>query len=99
MEHATNKLCKPASNISEMVSKFAKACKLRSIGVFSNDHRYQNNLIGNNDGTLMGEDSSDAAEETEFDDEKIHPQPVVVPSKSKMCGDRDIVELFNKFLP
>ena len=95
MEHATNKLCKPASNISEMVSKFAKACKLRSIGVFSNDHRYQNNLIGNNDGTLMGEDSSDAAEETEFDDEKIHPQPVVVPSKSKMCGGRDIVELFN----
>jgi tetrahydromethanopterin S-methyltransferase subunit F len=64
MEHVTNKLCKPASNISEMVSKFAKACKLRSIGVFSNDHRYQNNLIGNNDGTLMGEDSSDAAEET-----------------------------------
>ncbi|XP_011041850.1 PREDICTED: uncharacterized protein LOC105137717 [Populus euphratica] len=95
MERVTNKLSKPASNISEMVSKFAKACKLRSIGVFSNDHRYQNKLIGNNDGTLMGEDSSDAAEETEFDDEKIHPQPVVVPSESKMCGDKDIVELFN----
>lgn len=68
---------------------------MRSIGVFSNDHRYQNNLIGNNDSTLMGEDSSDATEETEFDDEKIHPQPGEVRSKSNMCGDKDIVELFN----
>ncbi|KAL3574573.1 hypothetical protein D5086_025186 [Populus alba] len=95
MEHVTNKLSKPSSNISEMVSKFAKVCKLRSIGVFSNDHHYQHNLIGNHDGSSMGEDSSDATEETEFDGEKIHPQPVVVPSKSNMYGDKDIVKLFD----
>ncbi|KAJ6696577.1 hypothetical protein OIU85_002973 [Salix viminalis] len=68
---------------------------MRSIGVLSNDHRYQNNLIGNRDGTLMGEDSSDATEETEFDGEKIHPQPGVARSKSNICGDKDIVELFS----
>ncbi|KAJ6693427.1 hypothetical protein OIU85_004219 [Salix viminalis] len=84
MEHVTNKLSKPSSNISEMVSKFAKVCKWRSIGVFSNDHHYQHNLIGNNDGLSMGEDSSDATEETEFHGEKIHPQPVVIPMKSNI---------------
>ncbi|KAB5530227.1 hypothetical protein DKX38_020308 [Salix brachista] len=95
MEHVTNKLSKPSSNISEMVSKFAKVCKLRSIGVFSNDHHYQHNLIGNNDGLSMGEDSSDATEETEFHGEKIHPQPVVIPMKSNMYVDKDIAELFD----
>ncbi|KAJ6763698.1 PROTEIN GRAVITROPIC IN THE LIGHT 1 [Salix purpurea] len=95
MEHVTNKLSKPSSNISEMVSKFAKVCKLRSIGVFSNDHHYQHNLIGNNDSLSMGEDSSDATEETEFHGEKIHPQPVVVPMKSNMYVDKDIAELFD----
>ncbi|CAK7323521.1 unnamed protein product [Dovyalis caffra] len=95
MEHVTNKLSKPSSNISEMVSKFAKVCKMRSIGVFSNDHQYQHNLTGNNDGSSMGEDSSDATEETEYDGEKIHPQPVVVTSKSNMCGDKDVLELFD----
>ncbi|KAJ6383318.1 hypothetical protein OIU78_026741 [Salix suchowensis] len=95
MEHVTNKLSKPSSNISEMVSKFAKVCKLRSIGVFSNDHHYEHNLIGNNDGLSMGEDSSDATEETEFHGEKIHPQPVVVPMKSNMYVDKDIAELFD----
>ncbi|KAJ6433306.1 hypothetical protein OIU84_017074 [Salix udensis] len=95
MEHVTNKLSKPSSNISEMVSKFAKVCKWRSIGVFSNDHHYQHNLIGNNDGLSMGEDSSDATEETEFHGEKIHPQPVVIPMKSNMYADKDIAELFD----
>lgn len=93
MEYATTK---PSSNISEMVSKFAKVCKLRSIGVFSNEfpsHHYNPN--GNNSGPSMGEGGSDATEETECDDEKVHPQPVVVPSKSGICGDQDILELFD----
>ncbi|KAJ6758228.1 PROTEIN GRAVITROPIC IN THE LIGHT 1 [Salix koriyanagi] len=51
--------------------------------------------LGNNDGLSMGEDSSDATEETEFHGEKIHPQPVVVPMKSNMYVDKDIAELFD----
>ncbi|KAJ9167393.1 hypothetical protein P3X46_022048 [Hevea brasiliensis] len=82
-----------------MVSKFTKVCKLRSIGVFSNEnpnqnpHRYHRSLNDNNIQSV-GEDSSDATEETECADEKIHPQPAVVPVKANMYGGDFILQLF-----
>ncbi|EEF44032.1 protein GRAVITROPIC IN THE LIGHT 1 [Ricinus communis] len=102
MEHATSiKPSKPSPNISEMVSKFAKICKLRSIGVFSNEnpnqqhHQYQH-CLNNNNVPSVSEDSSDATEETECDGEKIHPQPAVVPSKRHVCGGGDyVLQLFD----
>ncbi|KDP45719.1 hypothetical protein JCGZ_17326 [Jatropha curcas] len=95
MEFAPSKPSKPSSNISEMVSKFAKVCKLRSIGVFSNENpnqqhnQYHHNLNGTNVFSL-GEDSSEATEGTDCDGEKIHPQPV----ESKDCGGDFVLQLF-----
>ncbi|XP_062173001.1 protein GRAVITROPIC IN THE LIGHT 1 [Alnus glutinosa] len=103
MEHAATKPSKPSSNISEIVSKFAKVCKLRSIGVFPSEntnhhhrHRHHHSYRDPNDNTPpLGEDSSDATEETECDNEKIHPQPVEVLSRSNVYGDREIMKLFD----
>ncbi|KAJ4719208.1 IRK-interacting protein [Melia azedarach] len=99
MECATaTRSSKPSSNISDIVSKFAKVCKLRSIGVFysenSNHHYHHSNLKSNN--ASSSEDGSDnITEENECGGVKIHPQPVEVPSTSSVCGDTEISKLFD----
>ncbi|KAK3024380.1 hypothetical protein RJ639_043284 [Escallonia herrerae] len=92
MEFAA-KPAKPISNISEVVSNFARVCRLRSIGVLSSENPSQSA----NDGIdlLLAEDSCDATEEAEFDIQKVHPQPVEVPMKSKECSKLDVLTLFD----
>ncbi|CAL5353257.1 unnamed protein product [Camellia sinensis] len=94
MECAT----KPPSNISDIVSKFAKVCRFRSIGVFSTENPTHNhhqpiNDFGNN--VPSPEDSSDATEEAECDMEKIHPNPVEIQPKTTECANMEILELFD----
>ncbi|KAI7982942.1 Protein GRAVITROPIC IN THE LIGHT 1 [Camellia lanceoleosa] len=94
MECAT----KPPSNISDIVSKFAKVCRFRSIGVFSTENPTHNhhqpiNDFGNN--VPSPEDSSDATEEAECDMEKIHPNPVEIQPKTTECANVEILELFD----
>ncbi|XP_057953286.1 protein GRAVITROPIC IN THE LIGHT 1 [Malania oleifera] len=68
MECAANP-SKLSSNVSHVVSIFAKVCSFRSIGVNPN--------LSDNGTTLSGEDSSDATEETLCDAEKVQPHPPV----------------------
>ncbi|XP_040993801.1 protein GRAVITROPIC IN THE LIGHT 1-like [Juglans microcarpa x Juglans regia] len=102
MEHAATRPSKPSSNISEIVSKFAKVCKLRSIGVISSEnanqknHHHHNYHNPNNITSSLGEDSSDATEETECYGEKVHPQPVEVLGRSNVCADGEIMKLFDR---
>jgi|UniRef100_A0A2N9G0L0 hypothetical protein len=103
MENATIKPSKPSSNISEIVSKFTKVCKLRSIGVFPSEnpnhqqhhHHHHSYHKPNSKTSPLGEDSSDDTEEKECDSEKIHPHPIEVSSKSNVCGDGEILKLFD----
>ncbi|KAJ4845909.1 hypothetical protein Tsubulata_025754 [Turnera subulata] len=97
MEHVATKPSKASSNITEMVSKFAKVCKLRSIGVFSNEYPNHQHYHSNpkSVGWSAGEDGSDATEETECDGVRIHPQPAAVPGKSNVCGDKDVSEMLD----
>ncbi|XVF68412.1 hypothetical protein PTKIN_Ptkin11bG0001000 [Pterospermum kingtungense] len=81
---------KPSSNRSELVSKFAQVCKLRSIGVFSADNPYLHS--SNNNASIFREDSSDNTEETESYSEKIHPHPSAVFFQS-ICGDAVVLKL------
>ncbi|CAL5441706.1 unnamed protein product [Camellia sinensis] len=91
MEYAT----KPPSNISDIVSKFAKVCRFRSIGVFSTENPTHNHQpiidFGNN--VPSSEDSSDATEEAECDIEKIHPNPVEIQPKTTECVNMEILKL------
>ncbi|PON37666.1 MYB transcription factor [Parasponia andersonii] len=82
MEVVTTKPFKASSNISEIVSKFAKVCKFRSIGV----------LPSENNAALV-EESSDLVEEKEFVGVKIHPQPTEVASEDN--GEAEIEKLFD----
>lgn len=66
---STTKPAKSSSNISEIVHRFAKVCRLRSIGVFPCE-----NVNHNKDHSTEG--SSDATEGTECDEQKIHPHPI-----------------------
>ncbi|CAL5346825.1 unnamed protein product [Camellia sinensis] len=90
MEYAT----KPPSNISDIVSKFAKVCRFRSIGVFSTENPTHNHQpiidFGNN--VPSSEDSSDATEEAECDIEKIHPNPVEIQPKTTECVNMEILK-------
>ncbi|XAR58847.1 hypothetical protein NMG60_11014408 [Bertholletia excelsa] len=92
MEFATKSTAKPSPNVSEIVSKFAKSCKFRSIGVFpsenpGHDHHYQ---FSNNDVCK----SASPAEEAESYWEKVHPQSVEIPTKTTECDDAEIGRLF-----
>ncbi|XWS71937.1 hypothetical protein CRYUN_Cryun03dG0181600 [Craigia yunnanensis] len=91
MEYTTTKPSKPSSKISELVSKFAKVCNLRSVGVFS----AENPLHSSNNNASFGEDSSDNTEETECYSEKIHPQPADVSFQRNICGEAGILKLFD----
>ncbi|OVA19668.1 protein of unknown function DUF641 [Macleaya cordata] len=80
MDSATRS-SKPSSNISDIVYRFAKVCRLRSVGVFSNEnpnpnhHHHQNNICKKNGSNKA---SSDGTEDTECSDQKIHPQPTQI---------------------
>lgn len=100
MEHTTTKSSKPSSNVSEIVSKFAKLWKLRSIGVVPSENankqkNHPHHHSKNNASPLGEEDSSNASEETKCEREKVHPQPIKVLSRSNLYGDREIKMLFD----
>ncbi|PON66171.1 MYB transcription factor [Trema orientale] len=82
MEVVTTKPFKASSNISEIVSKFAKVCKFRSIGVFPSENN-----------AALVEESNDLTEEKEFVGVKIHPQPTEVASEDN--GEAEIEKLFD----
>ncbi|KAF9618873.1 hypothetical protein IFM89_002741 [Coptis chinensis] len=66
MEKLGKNPSKASSNISDIVSRFAKVCKLRSLGVFSNE----------NPNKFEEGSSGESTEETQWgDEEKIYPQP------------------------
>lgn len=84
---------KPPLNISEIVSKFAKVCRFRSIGVFYSEHSNHQNPSNSN--VSMSEDGSgNKIEETECGGVKVHPQPIEDPCRSNECCDMEIMKLF-----
>jgi len=86
MELSTNtKPVKPNSNISEMVYKFAKVCKLKSIGVFSSEIPNLQHLHKPffNEVVLSGNSS----EEIKCYDQKVHAHNIEVKIKEDGCGD------------
>ncbi|GFZ19959.1 serine/threonine protein kinase 1 [Actinidia rufa] len=97
MECATKPPSKSSSNISDIVSKFARVCRFRSIGVFSTEnpshHHHPSNGIFDN--APLTEDSSNASGEGECDVEKVHPHPVEIPPKTTQCTNVEILKLFD----
>ncbi|KAL5825788.1 hypothetical protein ACOSQ3_021851 [Xanthoceras sorbifolium] len=97
----TSKPLKPSSNISEIVSKFAKVCRLRSIGVFysenANHQPHQHQNPNNKKNASLSEDCSDnTIEGTDCGGIKIHPQPGEIPGKkSNAFGYTEISKLFD----
>ncbi|WVY91059.1 hypothetical protein V8G54_036573 [Vigna mungo] len=89
MECSDTKPVKPNSNnISEMVCKFAKVCRLKSIGVFSSEIPNLPHLhrpICNE--TPLSENSN---EESKFYHQKVHPHPIEVPAKEKACAGLEV---------
>ncbi|KAL2488531.1 Plant protein of unknown function [Forsythia ovata] len=88
------------SNISEIVTKFAKVCKFRSVGVFNtsenqyHSHSHQQ-FFDNTAQSLAEESSSDATEEAEFDAEKIHLESAETRREGNECGHMEISKLFS----
>ncbi|KAK2652975.1 hypothetical protein Ddye_012831 [Dipteronia dyeriana] len=98
MECATTfKPLKPSSNISEIVSKFAKVCRLRSIGVFYNENTNHQHQNPNNNYVSLSEDGSESTNKgIDRGGVKIHPRPVEVPGrKSNAFGGTEILKLFD----
>ncbi|CAN6463248.1 unnamed protein product [Victoria cruziana] len=64
---------KQASNISDIVHKFAKVCRLRSIGVFADE-----DANGNGNAFEDGSDTTTAGSKETDDNvhQKVHPQPL-----------------------
>ncbi|XP_004490710.1 protein GRAVITROPIC IN THE LIGHT 1 [Cicer arietinum] len=86
MELSTNtKPMKSNSNLSEMVFKFAKVCKFKSIGVFSSEipnlHHLHRPFF--NESLLSGNSS----EEFKCYDQKVHPHSIELKGKEDSCGD------------
>ncbi|XP_009794206.1 protein GRAVITROPIC IN THE LIGHT 1-like [Nicotiana tabacum] len=84
---------KPSSNISEIVSKFAKVCKFRSIGVFTSENldNNQHELYLNNDNNFPKVVEESSSEEAGCDAIKVDPQ-----SDAKRSGRIDqILKLFD----
>ncbi|KAL2317379.1 hypothetical protein Fmac_031255 [Flemingia macrophylla] len=90
MECSDAKPVKPNSNnISEMVCKFAKVCKLKSIGVFSSEipnlphlHRPFCN---------EAPPSENSSEENRCFDPKVHPHPIEVPAKEDVFAGLEVM--------
>ncbi|CAN0901725.1 Protein GRAVITROPIC IN THE LIGHT 1 [Linum grandiflorum] len=97
----TKPLKQPSSNITDMVSKFGKVCRLRSIGVFSGENPHtQNHPAVIHKVPLIGESSSTSTDASATTEEigKVRCHPVVVPpgKSGKMSGgDKDIIKLFD----
>lgn len=97
---SVTKPSKSSSNITEIVSRFARVCRFRSVGVFSSSenpgHTRHDHCPSNGD-VVMVEGCSDATEETECKAEKVHPQPVEGLSRSGACGggNVEILKLFD----
>ncbi|KAI3450249.1 hypothetical protein Pfo_006914 [Paulownia fortunei] len=96
---------KPSSNLSEIVSKFAKVCKLRSIGVFNTSeenlnhgHNFEQIFNDNVLTSLIEEKSSYPAEDAKFDDMNIQPQPTEVQKIWNESGRMEIFKLFDTLL-
>lgn len=67
-----------SSNITEIVHKFARVCRLRSIGVFSEE----NHFPGIEPPTYE-HSSSEATETDDYDGQKVYPQPPEEKEKEK----------------
>ncbi|XP_010542678.1 PREDICTED: uncharacterized protein LOC104815821 [Tarenaya hassleriana] len=86
MENPAVKTTRPSSNISEILSRFSKACKLRSFDVFPSES------------TDVRPDSNDPCEETK---DKLGGTEICAenykPSKKNrtFCGDDEISKLFD----
>ncbi|CAI9776518.1 unnamed protein product [Fraxinus pennsylvanica] len=88
------------SNISEIVTKFAKVRKFRSVGVFSTSenqyHSYNHQQFFHNVAqSLAEESSSDATAKAEFEAEKIHLQSAETQKEGNECGHMEISKLFS----
>lgn len=83
---------KPSSNITEIVSKFAKVCKFRSIGVFSseNPNHFQHQEFSNDVKELV-----DGIRTGDSDGAKVFPDLVEVCSKTSWSGHDEILKLFD----
>ncbi|KAI3806254.1 hypothetical protein L1987_22153 [Smallanthus sonchifolius] len=83
---------KPSSNISEIVSKFAKVCKFRSIGVFSseNPNQFQHHKLSNDVEQLV-----DGIGKADSDGAKALPDLIEVCSKNSWSGHDEILKLFD----
>ncbi|KAI3461717.1 hypothetical protein Pfo_018380 [Paulownia fortunei] len=99
---AISKPLKPPSNISDMVSKFAKVCKFRSIGVFNTsenpDHGHAYQIISRDNAPLLDEESSKATEDVVFYAAKICPKPSEGQKNGNVCGHVEILKLFDTLL-
>ncbi|XP_011080731.2 uncharacterized protein LOC105163904 [Sesamum indicum] len=99
---ASSKPLKPSSNVSDIVSKFAKACKFRSIGVFNasenQDQGHIYKVVSRDNATLLDEESSHAMEDAAFDTMKVHLQPIEVQKNGNICGHVEILKLFDTLL-
>ena len=87
----TKPLKQPSSNITDMVSKFAKVCRLRSIGVLSGENPLSSHITsaGTVKGPLMGESSRSI--DATAGKEKVQPKI------GKVGGgeDKDLLKLFD----
>ncbi|XAR60808.1 hypothetical protein NMG60_11034327 [Bertholletia excelsa] len=89
MQYSVQPHPKPSPNISEIVSKFARVWRFRSIGVFftetPNAHQPNN--------ALLSEDSSDATEEGECD--KVHPHAGEIQPGNRGSAEEEVLMLFD----
>ncbi|XP_027183924.1 protein GRAVITROPIC IN THE LIGHT 1 [Coffea eugenioides] len=91
MECAAAKPSNTPSNISDIVSRFARVCKFMSIGVFTAENQCSD---GGKKVAFLGEEtSSDLSAEAERDNEKIHL--VDEGSVGCECGHLEICKLFD----
>lgn len=101
---AEKPITKPNSNISDIVSKLAKVCKLKSIGVFSSEipnlHHLHKPIFNEAPASENSSSSggSDASQETQKGyGEKVHPHPIEVQGKKDInaCVSLEIMKIFD----
>ncbi|KAH6765732.1 hypothetical protein C2S52_016715 [Perilla frutescens var. hirtella] len=96
---ASSKPLKPPSNISDIVSKFAKVCKFRSIGVFNAsenaDQGHVYPMISGDNACLLDEESG---EDVLFHAKKIYPTHAEVQKSGNVCAHVEITQLFDTLL-
>ncbi|XP_057772542.1 protein GRAVITROPIC IN THE LIGHT 1 [Salvia miltiorrhiza] len=96
---ASSKPLKPPANISEIVSKFAKVCKFRSIGVFYSsenvDQSHVYPMISGDNARLLDEESG---EDVLFCAKKIFPEHAEVQKSGNLCARVELVQLFDTLL-